>query len=95
VTPVALLLNEPIITNQTKNVLANNIRSLKSIVYLIECQCNFPASLRGSWNGADRGIMTFENSSFLTSYTSANTANLPATLDFNCFEKQEKMFLLK
>ncbi|XP_071124677.1 uncharacterized protein [Mytilus edulis] len=61
----------------------------------VDCQCSFPSNLIGNWLGADRGGVTVYNSTFMTSYSLLPHEALPDSLDFTCYIKQDKKFMLR
>ncbi|CAC5359699.1 unnamed protein product [Mytilus coruscus] len=68
-----------------------------NLIFLIsvDCQCSFPSDLIGNWLGADRGGITFYNSSFMTSYDLLPHDALPESLDFTCFYHQDNKYILR
>ncbi|XP_063414852.1 uncharacterized protein LOC134696830 [Mytilus trossulus] len=55
------------------------------LLSIAACQCNFPSQLIGVWKGADRGDMTFVNSTYLQFYK----VTIPAVSAFHFYCEEQ------
>ncbi|VDI43720.1 Hypothetical predicted protein [Mytilus galloprovincialis] len=55
------------------------------ILRIAACQCNFPSQLTGVWKGADRGDMTFVNSTYIQFYK----VTIPGVSSFNFYCEEQ------
>lgn len=65
----------------------------RCLLLITEGQCAFPSQLIGVWKGADRGDVTFANSTFMQQYA----VMIPTVTQFNfiCLEQRGSKYFLK